>query len=205
MSGAYHHGNLRAALVDAGFDLARRGGPAAVVLRAVSREAGVSHNAAYRHFDDHGDLLAAVGERCMARLGRLMQERTAAVVAGDPAAQARARLEAIGRAYIEFARTEPGWFTMAFSGAASHGPPRPAGPGHVDDGHDPFLLLGARLDELVQVGVVAPERRPGLEYAAWAAVHGLSALLVDGPLRPLPDAEVEHAIATVLAVVLRGL
>ena len=56
----YHHGNLRETLIDAGTELARTGGPTAVVLRAVSREANVSHNAAYRHFADHEDLLAAV-------------------------------------------------------------------------------------------------------------------------------------------------
>ena len=61
----YHHGNLRETLVDAGMELARTGGPNAVVLRAVSRQADVSHNAAYRHFADHEDLLAAVSARCM--------------------------------------------------------------------------------------------------------------------------------------------
>ena len=46
----YHHGNLRQALVDAGVELARTGGPNAVLLRAAARQVGVSHNAAYRHF-----------------------------------------------------------------------------------------------------------------------------------------------------------
>ena len=59
----YHHGNLRETLVAAGVELARTGGPDAVVLRAVSRQAGVSHNAAYRHFADHDELLAAVAAR----------------------------------------------------------------------------------------------------------------------------------------------
>ena len=74
----YHHGNLRETLIDAGTELARTGGPTAVVLRAVSREANVSHNAAYRHFADHEDLLAAVSARCMRQLGLLMTERMAA-------------------------------------------------------------------------------------------------------------------------------
>src|SRR5215471_11359185 len=114
---AYHHGNLREALVEAGVELARSGGPSAVLLRAVSRQAGVSHNAAYRHFANQEDLLAAVGERCMSRLGELMVERSAQVTARGPVRRARARLEAIGRAYIDFARTEPGWFRTAFSSA----------------------------------------------------------------------------------------
>ena len=79
----YHHGNLRETLIDAGTELARTGGPTAVVLRAVSREANVSHNAAYRHFADHEDLLAAVSARCMRQLGLLMTERIGGVTTGS--------------------------------------------------------------------------------------------------------------------------
>ncbi|OKI29340.1 hypothetical protein A6A07_23390 [Streptomyces sp. CB03911] len=205
----YHHGNLRAALVEAGVQLARTGGPSAVVLRAVSREAGVSHNAAYRHFADHQDLLAAVAARCMEQLGLLMTERTARVAPDEPAPRAWARLAAVGRAYIDFALTEHGWFRTAFSGATPHGgTPRggaPAGPRPDDAGTDPYALLGARLDELVRAGALPAERRPGAEYAAWSAVHGLAGLLVDGPLRDLPADQVQVAIETVLATVARGL
>src|SRR4051812_43899084 len=77
----YHHGNLREALIDAGVELARAGGPGAVVLRAASRQAGVSHNAVYRHFASQQDLVAAVAERCMAKLGGLMLERIDQVTA----------------------------------------------------------------------------------------------------------------------------
>jgi AcrR family transcriptional regulator len=197
----YHHGNLRATLVDAAMELARAGGPEAVVLRAVSRHAGVSHNAAYRHFADHEDLLAAVSARCMAELAHLMTERTRAVRVREPVRRAQRRLEAIGRAYVEFAVTEPGWFRTAFAGAAQHGQaadePLP--------GDDPYSLLSARLDELVEVGALPPERRPGAEHAAWSMVHGLSNLLLDGPLRGISAAEREDVIRTALSVVQRGL
>jgi AcrR family transcriptional regulator len=196
----YHHGNLRETLVEAGVELARAGGPDAVVLRAVSRQAGVSHNAAYRHFADHDELLAAVAARCMAELAHLMAERTRAVRLREPVRRARARLEAIGRAYIDFAVSEPGWFRTAF---AAH----PAGPGEqtVPPGHNPYALLSDRLDELVEVGALPPERRPGAEQAAWSMVHGLSGLLLDGPLRDLSPEEREDAIRIALTVVRRGL
>ena len=48
----YHHGNLRQALLDHAVELARTGGPDAVVLRDVQRMAGVSNSAAYRHYAD---------------------------------------------------------------------------------------------------------------------------------------------------------
>src|SRR4051794_26985940 len=116
----YHHGNLRQALVAAGLELARKGGPNAVVLRAATRMAHVSHNAAYRHFANQEDLVAAVAEQCMTQLGLLMIERADEVRARGAARRAQARLEAIGRAYIEFARTETGWFRTAFSSARPH-------------------------------------------------------------------------------------
>ena len=197
----YHHGNLRAAMIEAGVELARTGGPNAVLLRAVSREAGVSHNAAYRHFANQEDLLAAVAHRCMAELSKRMIERMDQVTARGSVRRARARLGAIGRAYIDFARTEPGWFRTAFSSARAHEaePPAPVAiPG-------PFDVLNARLDELVEVGALTPARRKGAEYAAWAAVHGVSSLLLDGPLRDLPEPEVEHVIDAALSVVNRGL
>ena len=207
----YHHGNLREALVEAGVELARTGGPNAVLLRAITRHAGVSHNAAYRHFANQEDLLAAVAERCMTQLGLLMIERASRVTTRGPVRRAQARLEAIGRAYIDFARTEPGWFRTAFSSARPHpadGPgrqPSRADGTEADQTTSPFLILGARLDELVDVGALPPERRQGAEYAAWSAVHGLSSLLLDGPLRDLPEPQVEYAITTVLEAVGRAL
>ena len=162
----------------------------------------MSHNAAYRHFADHEDLLAAVAARCMAELALLMTERTRSVRVREPVRRARRRLEAIGRAYIDFAVTEPGWFRTAFAAAASRRPGRPRG--HHRRTTIPYLL-SARLDELVDVGALTPERRPGAEHAAWSMVHGLSNLLLDGPLRELSPDEREDATRTALAVVRRGL
>jgi AcrR family transcriptional regulator len=202
----YHHGNLRSALVEAGLVLARAGGPSAVVLRAASREAGVSHNAVYRHFASQEDLLVAVAERCMEQLSLLMIERMALVTNRDRVKRAQAKLEAIGQAYIDFARSEPGWFRTAFSSAQgtpdTNPPAEPIEPGAVPN---PYDVLGTALDELVAVGSVTVERRVGAEYAAWSAVHGISSLLVDGPLRYVPEAEIDDAIGIVLSNVTRGL
>ena len=207
----YHHGNLREALVEAGVELARVGGPNAVLLRAASRAAGTSHNAAYRHFANQEDLLAVVGQRCMSQLGALMVERMSLVTTRGPVRRAQARLDAIGRAYIDFARTEPGWFRTAFSAARPHpadeSSAEPAQTQAADAAPiiNPYDVLSAQLDELVDVGVLPKRRRVGAEYAAWSAVHGISSLLLDGPLRELPEPEIDRAISTVLAVIARGL
>lgn len=197
----YHHGKLRDALIEAGVELARSGGPNAVLLRAASRKASVSHNAAYRHFADQADLLAAVAQQCMTRLSILMTERMDLVVARSAARRARARLEAIGRAYIDFALTEPGWFRTAFTSAR----PQTASTDPVDSVPGPYDVLGAALDDLVRAGILPRRRRAGAQYAAWSAVHGLSSLLLDGPLRDLREADVERATDAVLSAINRSL
>ena len=90
------------------------------------------------------------------------------------AAAARRRLRAIGVAYLEFARDEPGLFATAFAlpqphayGAADHG---------AGLGPSPLGQLRAVLDELLDAGVLSRPRRDGLEYPIWSAVHGLAVL-----------------------------
>ena len=114
-------GAVRDGLVAAGLELARAGGPDAVVLREATRMVGVVPNAAYRHFADRDELLAAV---CAAAMGELADRMAAGVARvpgphGDPAA-AGARLNAIGTAYLEFAHEEPGLFATAFALPQQH-------------------------------------------------------------------------------------
>jgi AcrR family transcriptional regulator len=180
-------GAVRDGLVAAGLELARTGGPDAVVLREATRMVGVVPNAAYRHFADRDELLAAV---CTAAMGELA-DRMAADVACVPgkygdAAAARGRLGAIGTAYLEFAREEPGLFATAFALPQQHAYGAP------DDGtardRTPLGQLRTALDELVDAGVLGRQRRGGIEYPIWSAVHGLAVLTGQGPLRDVPDA-----------------
>ena len=66
---AYHHGNLKPALIAAALKEISREGPDGFSLRGVARRAGVSAPAVYRHFKDKDDLLAAVAAECSQRLG----------------------------------------------------------------------------------------------------------------------------------------
>jgi hypothetical protein len=123
---------------------------------------------------------------------------------GDPAAFARANLRAIGAAYIAFAQREPGLFRTAFAGsAAAAAKPGEARPVNAAPG--PFELLGAALDLNVRAGTLRPERRPGAEFLAWSAVHGLSMLVIDGPLRRLTRSDRAAVTAALLDMVEKGL
>ena len=116
----YHHGNLRQALLEHAVELARTGGPDAVVLRDVQRMAGVSNSAAYRHYADRDALLAAVTDYAETRLADAMVARMNAVAnRGPKARRALARLRATGQGYIDFALAEPGLFRTAFAPSGS--------------------------------------------------------------------------------------
>jgi AcrR family transcriptional regulator len=202
----YRHGDLRRALLDAGIDLARHGGPDAVVLREATRRAGVVPNAAYRHFASRHDLLQAVRAAALSALAIAMEAELKRLRrGGNSADDARAGLRAIGTAYLRFAQTEPGLFHTAFS---VPGDPQtavdPAKAGR--SGLDPFQLLSAALDRLVEAGVLPPERRPGAEYLAWSAVHGLAMLVLDGgPLHRLKRAQRRAVGQRILDMVEKGL
>ena len=184
-------GAVRDGLVAAGLELARTGGPDAVVLREATRKVGVVPNAAYRHFADRDELLAAV---CAAAMGELADRMAAGVARvrgqyGDAVA-AFLRLNAIGVAYLDFAHEEPGWFATAFALPEQH----PYGAADDGTGPDrsPLGQLRTVLDELVDADVLRSERRDGIEYPIWSAVHGLAVLAGSGPLRDVPEATRRH-------------
>ncbi len=166
--------------------LAREGGPDAVVLRDVQRMAGVSNSAAYRHYADRGALLEAVTEYAETRLADAMLARLESVAdRGPKAKRAIARFRATGQGYIDFALDEPGLFRTAFApsdGGHEDHTRHPDAAGPPVNGHHPFQILIGCIDDLVATGVLSPDRRDGLDEAAWAAVHGISSLFLDGPL-----------------------
>ena len=203
---AYHHGNLRPALIEAAIELARAGGPDAVVLREMARMVGVSHNAAYRHFADRDEVLAEVGAQAMRMLGQAMADGMDAVRMKDPVKRSRQHLFATGRAYVEFALENPGLFGIAFAGVTK----AEDGPVHVDGvvvepdpGEpvlDPYATLNQVLDAMVASGAMPASRRAGADATCWAGVHGFSVLHLAGPLAAVPGEqwrpELEHLLDT---------
>lgn len=205
---SYHHGDLRRALLDAGVELAREGGPQAIVLREATRRAGVAPNAAYRHFANRQALLEAVRAEALAQLARAIEaEVTAAERLSDPERGARAAFRGVGMGYLRFAWQEPGLFRTAFAArpfelqefAADDAAPRGT------SGRDPFELLCDALDAMVAAGLLPAARRPGAEFMAWSAVHGMAFLMLDGPLRALDEAGRRAFAERLVAMVEQGL
>ncbi|MEB4207650.1 TetR/AcrR family transcriptional regulator [Mycobacterium sp. 94-17] len=179
----YHHGDLRAALIDAGLHLTRTGGPEALTIREATRRVGVSPNAAYRHFADREALLSAVAIAIQHRMAARMHGSTRR--RGTTETQACDRLRAVGVGYIKFALDEPGWFTVAFFGADL------AGLTSETAGAPPYVALVEALDAMRDVGALSPAQREGAEWPCWSAVHGFAELALRGPLRHAARRDVE--------------
>jgi AcrR family transcriptional regulator len=179
---AYHHGDLRNALIAAAAELADQGGPAAVTIRAAARAVGVTPTAAYRHFKNHLELLGAARAYALTQMGDAMRARLAAVEPrDDPAEAAIARMDAMGRGYVDFALSRPGLFRSVFIDVAK--------PANAEEAEGPHMMLVRGVDELIALGFVSEEFRVGVEVASWSLVHGLALLMLEGPLSRLPEAE----------------
>jgi AcrR family transcriptional regulator len=187
---AYHHGDLRNALIASAVRLIEPGGEAAFSLREAARDVGVSANAAYRHFDDKSALLAAAAAGGLEQLAsRMMKAMDRAAESGNKERRAIARFKAVGRAYVEFAMAHPELFRLMFSGS---------GVACLDVGvasvatPTPWELLGRSLDALVTDGLLPADRRAGAELKAWSVVHGFASLALAGH-SAVPTGRQRHA------------
>lgn len=171
--GAFHHGDLEWAILEAASQLLEAEGPLGVGLRAAARLAGVSHTAPYRHFQNRESILAALAVRGLDDLaGRIAES---ARRHDDP----RAALAAIAEAYVSMAAERPHRFRLMF------------GPVLADKSRHPEVrAAGLRALQILQ-GVMAAGQEAGvvragdpadLALAHWAMLHGVASLLVDGLL-----------------------
>lgn len=200
----FRHGDLRNALITAGLEMARVGGPNAVILREATRQAGVSPNAAYRHFANQAELLDAVRSACLSRLAAAIEDEMKKCRSGrDPQAFARKSLRAVGMGYLGFAMREPGMFRTAFSVPPPVHSSNPANTASM--GLNPFQLLSLALDRMQEGGLLSKKARQDAEYLAWSTVHGLALLVLEGPLYQMPP-EIVLALGERLVVMVeRGL
>jgi AcrR family transcriptional regulator len=200
----YHHGDLANALTQAATELALAGGPEAVVLREAARQVGVSATAAYRYFESRAELINAVKERALAELAaRMNEELDRGTPLAEPIPESLRRLRALGLGYVKFALERPGLFRTAFFHSSTAAEQGEVGLDPINT--RPFQMLIETLDSLVKAGVIAVDRRPFLELAAWSTVHGIADLVLDGPLRHFPPEVQQAAIDRALDMVIDGI
>ena len=188
MTKPYHHGDLRAALLVAAEDIVNRDGVAGLTLRGVAREVGASHAAPKNHFDDLTGLVSELAAVGFDRFADRMQ--SAAAQHADP----QDKLNAIGRAYVEFALADPGLFQLMFRGERLD-KTRPAL-------NEAMLRAFATLTGSVaatHAGDPDAERATRAHAArAWSMVQGFAILLLDDRLNPLLDADAPRKDALAL-------
>jgi AcrR family transcriptional regulator len=166
-------GALRDTLVDVAAALIARKGPQGFSLREVARRARVSEAAPYWHFADREALLAAVAERGFTEMARGMM--TIWTEARNP----RERLRDLGVGYVRFALRHPSYLRVMFGSEVAD---KAAHPALKEAGDRTFELLVQAVADAQAAGQVRAGDPKELALAAWALVHGLAALLIDGRL-----------------------
>jgi len=171
-SAAYHHGDLREALIQAGIDILEEKGLDALSLRETARRAGVSHAAPYHHFADKNALLAGIAHRGFQIQREEMAHRA------KSAKRATDGLQAYGMIYALFAQRHPALFRLMYS-HLRFTPDQAGALDRANTGVYPEMIDGIRqatgCDE-------AEARMVGL--LLWSAMHGLAMLWLEDQLQP---------------------
>jgi len=194
----YHHGNLREALIKAALDLIATKGPAGFTFAEAARSAGVSAAAPYRHFRDRDALMADIARRGYERF-----EAELLNAWNDGLPDPVTAFHNVGRAYLNFARTEPAYYAAMFES----GLPPDLDPELEQAGSRAFTVL-RRASESVCGKLPEAKRPPAMMMAlhVWSLCHGTASLFArgDAARRKLPMTPEELLEAAIL-VYLRGL
>jgi AcrR family transcriptional regulator len=194
----YHHGNLKEALVRAALELIAEKGPAGFTFADAARWAGVSPAAPYRHFRDRDELIADVARRGFELFAVALAK---AWDEGRP--ELMAAFDRLGRAYLDFARKEPAYYSAMFEAGVS----LDTDPQLRAASENAFSVLRSAAEQLV-ARMPAKGRPPALMVAlhVWSMTHGIASLFGrgDAARRALPMPPEELLEAAVL-IYLRGL
>jgi AcrR family transcriptional regulator len=174
----YHHGDLRAALVAEGLKRLKDGSAEGLSLRELARSVGVSATAVYRHFPDKAALLAALADEGDEALALAFEKAMAKKKPGRDA------FNAMGHAYVRFALANPWLFRLMMSPDAGRGP----------DAQSRGRDLLARGIQQLDGPKLSKTQQDIHRLRAWALVHGLAMLMLDG-LAPRDPRLIEQVVS----------
>ena len=176
----YHHGDLRNALLEAALIILERDGEAGLGLRDLARAVGVSPAAPYRHFDNRAALLEALAVTGYQRFTRAMED----VAAANPPDM----LSVMGKTYVLFALRNAALFRLMFSPQLKR-----------DNRPGLRMAADAAFATLRHVGGSGDTRASRVTaLAAWARVHGLAVLLLDGQIALQAGEDIEALISDII-------
>ncbi len=188
----YHHGNLREALVEAARTLIVGKGPLGFTLIEAARMAGVSAAAPYRHFTDQAALVGEVRKRGFEAFGKRLRDAYAA----EP--EPMAAFRRMGKAYLAFAREEPGYYGAMFSDPAA------AADGALPE-QGSFGTLISGVAGLEQRGVKLKVSPRLISLHIWVMTHGIAALSASGQLPAGPGIPTpEEMLSSGVDALIRG-
>jgi len=199
---AYHHGDLRRALIDAALGLVTEEQDWTFSLREVARRAGVSHNAPYNHFADKRDLLAAVAAAGFATLGERIMTATSGIE------DAQTALVKSALVYVTFGVENPTHYRLMFSSAlitAQEGRPESvaAAGAHTRAILAHIIRRGAVMG-VFDSSLAGDVQLHGAVLSAWSVVHGLTMLTIDG-VADTPQVNIEDVARRVASTICYGL
>jgi AcrR family transcriptional regulator len=192
---AYHHGDLRRALVHTTLRLIAERGPTGFTLREVARRAGVSHNAPYRHFRNKEALLAAVAEEGFVALTQTTER------AAREATTPQQRLVERGVAYVTFALDRPSHYRVMFGPAIRRG----RHPGLDGAAQRAFDSLVREMASGQQVGAFAGSDPRELARVSWALVHGVADLAIGHQLALKNRKDLDALVTVATTILAKGL
>lgn len=182
----YHHGDLRAALLDAAIQALEAGEPFS--LRAVARRAGVSPAAPYRHFADREALDSAVAVEGFKDLQTDLATALSRIPASSPAPVVITQL---GITYVTFALRRPAVFRLMFGNECDESD---------SDRVQASQGLHSVLNEAI-AGLFPGADASNLSTALWSMAHGLAFLHLDGKFRPEPAEAVAERVRSSVAAI----
>jgi AcrR family transcriptional regulator len=200
---AYHHGDLRRALIDAALELADREGLEALTTRALARTLDVSHAAPARHFPNRGALLAEVAAEAFERFSQALSRASKGLVGEETFA-------AMGRAYVRFALEHPALVRLMFS------PELQA----LAEPSERLAATSTQAYEVLQAGArsalgagASEQQVSDAAFFGWSVAHGAAALWLDGPVKHFGPkqgaktrflAQADHAVDVAARALARG-
>lgn len=183
---SYHHGDLRAALLEAAHALIREHGSADLSLREVARRAQVSHGAPAHHFRNKAGLLTAFAAQGFERLAAAIAEREAQ----RPSGNGPERLANTGRGYLRFAVANPAQFAIMYDTESLD----LGDPAYLAASDRAYGLLTSAIAQCVKEGRLPAREAPLATLTAWSMVHGFATLWIGGRLRVRTGARVPQEL-----------